>query len=245
MDCRNRIILALGLLSAAGCVPQNSVQSNSPQAPPVAEKAKDPPKRPPSAETCVALGNYFADGASQKPQGSVEQEKGFELARTQFQQALAVDPNYVRAYQALGQLAISRSDYNDAVKWYRKGLERMPREGSLWYSLGWCQSRHKDWAAAIESLRHAIECNPDNKHYYSTLGFCLVFAGQMDQPEDAFAKSYGETLAHYHLARVLAELQRYDEARKHVQIVVEQEPKFEPAQHLLAQLEGREPRPPM
>src|SRR5207248_1648125 len=119
------------------------------------------------------------------------------------------------------------------------GLAKLPRDGSLWWNLGMCQARHKDWPQAVEALRRATECDPGNKRYYGTLGFALAYTGQLEVALAAFQKSYGETRAHYHLARILCETHHTTEARQHVQRVVQQEPTFEPAQRLLAQLEGR------
>jgi tetratricopeptide (TPR) repeat protein len=249
MDCRKTLVLALGLLGAAGCVPQNSVQPASPQpAPPppvVVEKAKDSPKHPPkNAETCVALGNFFAAGGGQAQQGSAQQEHSYELARQEYQQALAIDPNCLQAYLALGELCTTVSDHNGAVKWYRKGLEKLPREGALCLNLGMCYARHKDWDRAIEAMRRATECDPDNKKYHRTLGFCLARAGQTDQALAAFRKSDGESRAHYHLAEMLHHMNQDVEARQHLQIAVREEEGFGPAQRLLAQLEAREPADP-
>ena len=189
----------------------------------------------------MALGNFFADGALQAAQGSADRQQRAERARKEYQQALEIDATCVSAYLALGRLATSMSDYAEAVKWYRKGLEKLPREGALWLNLGMCLARHKEWNQAVEALRKATECDPDNKHYYGTLGFCLAYTGQIEQAQAAFEKGYGETLAHYHLARILFEMHLDSDALQHVQIVVQKEPTYKPAQRLLAQLEGRQP----
>jgi len=242
MDCHKPLILALGLLGMAGCVPQNSVQPNGPQnLPPVVEKAKDGPVRPPKPSSSVAMGDFFADGASKAPQGSAQQGQACETARKEYQNALAVDPNCVPAYLGLGRLFTNMRDYNEAMKWYRQGLAKVTREGSLWSNLGMCLARQKDWPHAIEAMQRATECDPNNMHYFGTLGFCLAKAVQIYPALVAFQRSYGETRAHFYLARILYETHRDAEARQHAQIVVQAEPTFEPARILLAQLEGHEP----
>jgi tetratricopeptide (TPR) repeat protein len=247
MDCRKSLVLALGLVGAAGCVADNSTQTGPVLPPPgaVIEKAKDPPKHPPkSAETCVALGNVFASEGASKPQASAVQGHLYDQARREYQQALDVDAGCRSAYLALGQLYTKMGDHDGAVRWYRKGLEKLPREGSLWLHLGLCHASHKDWNLAIDAHRKAVECDPENKNYQKMLGFCLARAGQTDEALAVFYRCVGKAEAHYDLARMLYEMNRDAEARQHLQTAVQESPNFEPAQRLLAQLEGREPADP-
>ena len=143
MDCRKGLVLALGLAGAVGCVPQNSVQP-PPAAPrAVTEKAKDPPKHPPTAPTCVAGANYYATSGDEAPPRSALQEHLYDQARRGYQQAIDIDPTCVAAYKGLAHLCAQMSDHEGAVKWYRKGLEKQPKDASLWLEFGVCQARHK------------------------------------------------------------------------------------------------------
>jgi tetratricopeptide (TPR) repeat protein len=245
MDCRKTLVLALGLFGAAGCVPQNSVQPPPVAAPPLVEKAKDPPKHPPKhAETCVALGNYFFTGADSVPQGSSQQEYLYEQARREYEQALSVDPNCLAAFHALGKLYVKMGDLEGAIKWYRKGLEKQPKEASLWFDLGMCHSRRKDWEPAVQALRHAAELEPDNKQNWNTLGCCLARSGHSDEALVAFRKGGNEARAHYNLAKMLHHMKQDGEARQHLQAALQAEPDYAAAKRMLAQLDGREPADP-
>jgi tetratricopeptide (TPR) repeat protein len=237
MDCRKSLVLALGLAGAVGCVPQNSVQPPPPVPKEVAEKAKDPKNQ---AQTCVAMGNYLVGSAEGFPPGSAKQEQLFNEARHQYQQALTHDANCYAAYRALAELFNKMSDYDNAVKWYRKGLEKQPKEASLWVALGMCHGSHKAWDAALDAFRRAADLDPENKQYQNLLGSCLVRAGHPDEAFAAFCKGGSKAQAHYHMAYMLHHMKQDDQARRHVQAAVQADPHFEPAQHLLAQLEGRE-----
>jgi tetratricopeptide (TPR) repeat protein len=245
MDCRKTLVLALGLAGAAGCVTQNSVQPPPAAPPQVVEKAKDLPKHPPKhAETCIALGNYFATGADSVPQGSAQQERLYEQARREYEQALSVDPNCLGAFHALGQLHVKMGDLDGAVKWYRKGLEKQPKEASLWLSLGMCHARRKDWGPAVEALRQAADLDPETKQNWNMLGCCLARSGHPDEALAALRKGGNEARAQYNLAKMLHHMSQDAEARQHLQAAVQADPRFEPAQRMLAQLEGREPADP-
>ncbi len=240
MDCRKSLALALGLLGAAGCVPQNAVQPPPAAPPAVVEKQKDPPKHPPKhAETCVALGNYFATGAESAPQGSAQQERLYEQARKQYEQALEIDANDIAAYQALGKIHLKMGDLDGAVKWYRKGLEKQPKDASLWSDLGMCHARRKEWPPALDALRRATDLDPDNKQRWNLLGSCLVRAGQPDEAFAAFRKGGSEARAHYHMAFMLHHMKQDGAARQHLQAVAQEDPAFTDAQRLLAQLDGK------
>ena len=66
MDCRKSLVLALGLVGVVGCVPDSQVVNGPAQPPPgaVVEKLKDPPKRQPTAATCVAAFSVDATSAA-------------------------------------------------------------------------------------------------------------------------------------------------------------------------------------
>jgi tetratricopeptide (TPR) repeat protein len=244
MDCRTTFVLALGLVGAAGCVPQTSIPT-VPAPPPVVEKAKEPPRHPPkSPETCVSLGDFFAAQAAGAPQGSAQQERLYDQARMEYQQALDIDAGCMTAYLALGRLYANTGDHARAVAAYQKGLEKHPKQAPLWFDLGMCHARSKEWDAAIKALRRATELEPENRQYQNVFGHCLARAGRYDEALAAFRNSVGEARAHYNLARMLHHMNQDAEARQHLQAAVRAEPTLEEAHRLLAQLEGRAPADP-
>ncbi|HKI37181.1 MAG TPA: tetratricopeptide repeat protein [Gemmataceae bacterium] len=245
MDCRKRLVVAL-IVGAAGCVPQTSVQTIPPPPPgAVIEKAQDLPRHPPKhPDPCVAAGSWLVAEGDHRPQGSAEQERFYDQARKAFEQALDIDANCLSAYQALGQLCMKMGDHDGAVKWYRKGLEKQPQEGSLWLNLGMCYARHKEWDPAIEALRRATECDPENRQYQNMLGCCLARAGRYDEAMAPLRKGGGEAMAHYRLGFMLYQANQDAEAREQLRTALKEAPTYEPALRLLAQLEGRAPADP-
>jgi tetratricopeptide (TPR) repeat protein len=247
MDCRKSLVLALGFVGAAGCVPQTTMPTvpTQPGQPVVVEKAKDPPTHPPAPATCVALGDFFAAEGASAEKGSVMQEQRYDKARRSYQEALALDANCLPAYLALGRLYVDMGDQERAVETYQKGLAKHAKYAPLWFELGWkCYARHKDWAQAIQALRKAVELDPENQQYQNMLGSCLARAGRYDEALSVLSKSGGEAHAHYYLARMLHHMNQDAAARQHLQAAVKADPRLEGAQRMLAQLEGREPADP-
>ena len=243
MDCRRTLGPALWLLTGAlGCAHDRGaapVQETAP--PPVASRPSKPdddkPKRAPHAETCVQAGNFFAGEASARGKDTTAQEQLRDRARRAYQQALTLDPNYVPAYQALAHLYVDMDDYEHAVATFNKALQVQPRSGTVWFELGMTQARKKDWTPSLESLNHAVECEPENRQYLNTFGFALARTGRYQDSLNCFVRSYGnEAMANYQLARMLHHLKQDDQSRQCAEAALKKDPNLEPAQALLTLL---------
>ena len=248
MDCRKMLLPALWLLtSAIGCATDRGTSapavretappplaSNSPYNPPKTEL--EGPKRVPKAATCVSAGDFFAGEAVFLDKDSTAQEQMRNKARIEYQQAIAIDPTHIPAYQSLARLYVEMEDFEHAVATYRKALQLQPRNSSVWFGLGMCQARRKDWPASIDSLSHAVEFDPENRQYVNFLGFALARAGQYQASLNCFGRQSNEAMAHYQLARMLQHLQKYDLARQCVLTALQKDPNLKPAQELLTQL---------
>lgn len=62
-------------------------------------------------------------------------EGRFEQARKLFQQALQKDPKLGEAYNGVGVTYYARNAFEDAIDWYKRGLEAAPGFGDLYYNL--------------------------------------------------------------------------------------------------------------
>ena len=116
----------------------------------------------------------------------------------------------------------------------REGLKLLPKQASLWYELGMCQARRKQWDPAALSLKKACEFDPENLTYVNALGFTLGCAGRFDESYACFAKPLGEAKAHYNVARMLHHVKRDDECMEHLRQALMAKPDMQPAQQLWA-----------
>ena len=89
------------------------------------------------------------------------------------------------------------------MKWYRKGLEKQPKEASLWLNLGMCYRRKKDWGPATEALQHATELDPDIKVMFIT-GFAAVALN----PDSAAPKDAKVLSKPFHLKDLVNEVDK-------------------------------------
>jgi Flp pilus assembly protein TadD len=205
--------------------------------------APDLPKRQPKPDVCLAAGNFYADEAKAP---NCPPQRGQELreqARLAYQQAIQIDAKYGPAYQGLGRLYADTEDTAHAVETYQKGLKALPKEPALWYELGMCQARRKEWGPALDSLGKAAQLQPENHQYANALGYGLARAGRYDEALVSFQRVNGEGRAHYKLARMLQHLGQTDLARRHLELALEKDPRMAEAQSLLRELDGQGVKP--
>jgi tetratricopeptide (TPR) repeat protein len=256
MDCHKSLFLTLGLLgsAAAGCqhqvqsVPLPSAQAynTTPTPPPatvavttnVTAKPADLPKRQPRPATCVAFGDFLAREANSAEQSAVQKQQLREQARKAYQQALTLDEKYLPALQELAVLYVAMDDHAHAVGTLQKALQFYPQDAKLWYELGMCHSRQKEWQPALEALGKAVERDPENRQYVNTLGYALARAGRYDESLACFGRVNGEAKAHYNLARMLRHMDQPELTRQHLELALQKDPELADAKSLLGEMNG-------
>lgn len=233
------------LVLSVGCLPSLGLPAGPGNSPPAASKdvtaEKDLPKRTPQASTCVAFGDLQLKAALDGSRAPFQKEQALDMARKYYQQAVKTDAKCLPAYSGLAQTYQELGDYDRAILTYHKALKVFPKEPSLWYALGMCQARHKDWESALTNLAKATELDPENRTYGSTLAFSLARAGRLPESVACFKKYVGEAKAHYNVARMLHHLKRDDDSKQHLRKALEVDPNLEPAKELLARLETPAP----
>ena len=247
MDCRKSLCVALWLVGGlAGCnlTHPTPVVNNSQTLLPgqivegTVKKEADRPKRQPKAETCVAYGNFAASEASAPDQVPLEAQNQREIARKAYQQALSIDPNCLAAYRGLTALYVAMKDYPHAVATYREALKRFPKDASLYYELGMCYGRQKEWQLALQYLKKATEMDQESRPYNNALGYALGRAGHYDESLAVFERLQTEAEAHYNLARMLRHMNQPEQCREHLQVALKKDPQLKEAHALLAELDA-------
>ena len=92
--------------------------------------------------------------------------------------------------------ALRLGDHDRALATYGKAAQTHPKEASVWFELGMCHARHKEWEPALQSLRKAVGLDPENRQAVNALGFCLARAGRSEESLAIFKKAPGEDHPH-------------------------------------------------
>lgn len=108
-----------------------------------------------------------------------------ELAEEAYRKALAMDPYFLPAYANLAGLYNGLQRNRDAEEVLREGIQRLPQEGELHYSLGLLMAEEHRLDQAAQSLAKAAELMPDRARVRYNQGLALQQLGRRDQAEQA------------------------------------------------------------
>ncbi len=101
-----------------------------------------------------------------------------EEAVARLRQALAGDPNDMRAYLALGGVYQSQKNYRAAAEVYDQAVARLENPGrtdwNVFYQRGIAYERLKEWDKAEPNFLKALELYPDQPQVLNYLGYSWV-----------------------------------------------------------------------
>jgi Flp pilus assembly protein TadD len=242
MDRRYLAFVLLGLMTAAaGCTHTGpAARTDTPSAPPSA--SGDGAAMVHKAPTYVAFADMVASAAFLPDKTPHQRQVARDEARLGYLKAIETDPKHLPAYVALARLQQASQDYAGAAATYSGALTVAPTDPGLWYDLGLCQGRQKQWANSVTSLRKACELTPGNKVYLTTLGYTLGRAGKLQESLTVLTQAQGEAKAHYDLARLLQHMNQPELARRLAATALAKDPNLPGAGELLQELNN--PGPP-
>ncbi|MBN1561840.1 tetratricopeptide repeat protein [candidate division KSB1 bacterium] len=95
-------------------------------------------------------------------------------------------------YRTLARLYEGQNDVDNAIRVYRRALEKMPDNASLMNGGAWFvyeQQAKEHYAWAIDLAQKAVELEPDEASIWDTLAWLLYADGQHQQAMDAMKKA--------------------------------------------------------
>jgi eukaryotic-like serine/threonine-protein kinase len=177
----------------------------------------------PEAYEAYIIGRALAEHDSQPDK--------LEAARSHFEQALKLDPEYAPALAGLAQVEGYYYRNVDSQPVHLERAEQLAQRAvtaapdlveariALGYVYGW----KYEYAKAAENLRETVRLDPENSHAWDALSWVLAY----EQPPEAVEaeKAAREAIrleppmpvAHYHLGRALLLQGRYEEASKAIE----------------------------
>ena len=110
---------------------------------------------------------------------------------------------------------IERGDLELFVKTYQERANKDPKDGAAWLMLGLLESQRGRDAAAVEALRRAEDCRPEDPYPSYYLGQALVLVGQPDAAASAFERAIGRKPSKQDVLEIFQALGRvYQRAQK-------------------------------
>jgi tetratricopeptide (TPR) repeat protein len=83
-----------------------------------------------------------------------------DMAQTELTAALKKDPRLPQANLLLGQAALSRGRFDDAIALFEKELATNPGNAMAYYRLGDAYTRQLEWDKALGALQRSVWLNP-------------------------------------------------------------------------------------
>jgi lipopolysaccharide biosynthesis regulator YciM len=245
MDCPRALFVAAFCLGmAVGCdtIPLRPSSSKVPDSvPPHPEDLEAEKPRELKPATLVAYANLKERSAAEPTQTQADRDRLREAARQAYLRALEIDPKYVPAHVGLANWYDEVGNHAKALATYQQAAKLAPKEKGVWYQLGMCHARHKDWEPAIDNLRKANELDPEDRQVAKTLGLCLARAGHYDESLACLEKVVGKAEAQCTVARMLHHMKQDDASKQQAQVALQSNPDLSEARELLDELEGRAP----
>ncbi|MEQ8768614.1 MAG: sulfatase-like hydrolase/transferase [Planctomycetota bacterium] len=127
----------------------------------------------------------------------------------EYQRAIQLNPGNPFLYNTVAKLCADRGEPDKAKQWLRAGLEASPNEPTLAMGLAQMQFMSGAKDEALETLRAALDANP------------------------------GDVTLHLTIAGVYLRLERFDDARRELDWILEQDPENRQAKQMRRSLKGR------
>jgi len=150
----------------------------------------------------------------------------FAMAEGEFQRVIQIDPNYVKAYDMLGQAQEEVEKEGTALETYRRAIELTERQSlrdeSAYLHLAkllWVKNQYQE---SLAPAKKAVELNPKSAEAYFVLGRVLAKLGEETEAEKALRRSTqidprdGE--AYYLLSRLYVKQGRQKEAAEALEV---------------------------
>ena len=162
----------------------------------------------------------------------------YDKARDYYTKAIACDSAMAEPYMGLAAIAVSKGELGDAHTLYSKANAIAPGEKPL-TGLGMIEVEQGKYAEAFAHFAAALDRNPGNMMVVNSLLQLAHVLGRLPEviPYLEAALEPGDTEAvRFALAACLLSVGREDEAKKHLEILLGEDPSNDNAKQLYAQL---------
>jgi arylsulfatase A-like enzyme/Flp pilus assembly protein TadD len=143
----------------------------------------------------------------------------------EFKTALALEPWYTRAEEALAEISIQKKDFPQARTYLNHLLSIDPNSYTAHYNLGILAAMEGNWTEAQQRLLSAIHADPGSAEAHDTLGKIYFHRGDLEsarkQFEEAIRLAPKSPAAHYDLAMLLQKQGKLEAAEKELRAAKE------------------------
>lgn len=145
-----------------------------------------------------------------------------DFADAELKKALEKDPRLPQVNYLLGQNAIYKGNYDEAIALLEKELAINPNNAMAYYKIGDVLTRQLKWDEAIVQLQKSVWLNPFYSGPYILLGKSYLKKKQHSNAEGMLRRAIqfdpNNKSAHYLLGQVYQQLGRAEEAKREFEL---------------------------
>lgn len=146
----------------------------------VASPAEMRPRAMQAAERALELDPQSAEGHAAFGRAQFLFDWKFTAAERSLQRAIALNPDYMPAHQALSWLKSAQGKHAEAVAAARRALQLDPVNTARYNELAWVLVLGRHYDEALREVERALPLNPRSFETYLTKGWTYETAGQPD-----------------------------------------------------------------
>jgi Tfp pilus assembly protein PilF len=170
-------------------------------------------------------------------------EGKFAEARTDFEAASQICPDFDNLHSTLATIAIKQSRFTDAEKEFRKASELDPDDANHYFNLGICLLKLSKSEEAIQVLKKAVILDPAYEPAWTNLGAAYLGKDRNELAREALDKAVAadpeSAPAHYNLGLALERLDRKKDAEREFKEALSADPKHEDAKKALERVKSK------
>ena len=151
-------------------------------------------------------------------------------ARTSFQDALSIDPEFADAHNELGGVEAGLNHLPEAAEQFQKAIDLVPEHPLAVHNLSVALAKMDRLQEAAQAARHALQIDPsDGRMHYIIAVSLLQEHGATEEVTTEFERAVSSVrAAHIILAKLLANQGRVTEAREHLETYLSNSPPNDP-----------------
>ena len=168
------------------------------------------------------------------------QSQKFILAEQKAKIILKKNPKIAFLYNLLGLILAGQSKYNDAIKYYQKGIKIEPNNAMIYNNLGAVFKAIKNYTLAENYYNKSIELDSKIPETQNNIGNLYIEINKFDDAINSYKKAININskfyIAYYNLGILHKSLGNIKESKKYFKETIEKKPDFYSAHRVFSQV---------
>jgi len=167
-------------------------------------------------------------------------QEDWHHAVEEYEKSIEFKPDFVRAYNNLGNICTLLKDYEKAVVYYKRVIQLRPDLAQGYSNLGNVLYHQGNFEGATEYMKKALEVRPDLVEAHNNLGVVLLRQGRTEEAiwhyRQALKYKPADVTARVNLSKALIKEGKSAEAKQILETALRIQPDYEPARRALQRI---------